>query len=199
MMPKFDPDQLDHLLKDITALEDADLLSDAGQQDALLAGIETNVEPMAPSPELRDRLLAAAAEKKTALGFAERLCQFFKLDLKTIQQHLSELTSLKPPYWEAAKLEGVWLKHFDGGPGLQTADCGFIYMQPGTSAPRHRHLGNEWMMVIQGEALTDDDQSILPGDLLLSKPDSCHAFSVVGTQPLVFAVIVFAGIDWRPD
>ncbi len=199
MMPKLNPDQLDQLLMDITALEDIDSSLDANSQDDLVSTVTKQIQPLSPSPGLRDKLMNTVTSETSAPGFADRLSRFFKLDLRVVHQHLADLANITAPNWEATRLEGIWLKHFDGGPGLQQADCGFVYMEPGTSAPMHRHIGNEWMMVLQGEALIGDGQSMLAGDVLLSPAESCHEFSAVGKQALVFAVIVFEGIDWHPD
>lgn len=202
-MPKFDPDQLDHLLADINGQNESPEasvhLNATSQHYHQLTSELHDVEPMAPSHALRNRLMASITQNAPFAAFSDRLSEFFRLNLDTINQHIAELETVTSPFWDPSNLDGIWLKHLDGGQGLEATDCGFVHMLPGTRAPLHRHQGNEWMYVIQGEALTDSGQTLLPGDLLLSPPNSCHDFTSVGNQPLVFAVIVFTGIDWLAE
>jgi putative transcriptional regulator len=91
----------------------------------------------------------------------------------------------------------VRLLHLAGGPRVASADCGLVRIEPGARFPRHRHLGDEWSLVLAGEAEEGTGARWAPGDLVHRPADSAHAFRVVSAEPLVFAVVLQGGLELR--
>ncbi len=63
---------------------------------------------------------------------------------------------------------------------------------PGVVVPRHRHLGDEDILVLRG-ALRDGRAVYRPGDLCHSAPGSVHSEEVVGDEECVCFVVYYGG------
>jgi quercetin dioxygenase-like cupin family protein len=61
----------------------------------------------------------------------------------------------------------------DGSAGL------LLRFHPGAHGDRHRHLGYELMLVLDGVLQNDDGDRYLPGTLVIEHPDSIHQMSSV--------------------
>jgi putative transcriptional regulator len=109
---------------------------------------------------------------------------------------LDALGAVSEEPWEDAGMAGVRLLHLDGGPKVATADCGLVHVEPGRAFPPHRHLGDEWVLVLQGQAQEDSGRQFLPGDLIHKAPGTVHSFRILGKEPFAFAVVLFEGLAW---
>ena len=72
-------------------------------------------------------------------------------------------------------------------------------MAPGTAFPAHRHLGDEWALVLRGRVLENESREYLPGDIALSRPGSVHRLRVLGEEPVLLALATATGIEFKPD
>jgi anti-sigma factor ChrR (cupin superfamily) len=63
---------------------------------------------------------------------------------------------------------------------------------PGVVVPRHRHLGDEDILVLRG-ALRDGRAVYRPGDLCHSAQGSVHSEEVVGDEECVCFVVYYGG------
>lgn len=70
-------------------------------------------------------------------------------------------------------------------------------MRPGVEFPSHGHGGDEWAIILEGEAREDSGAQWLPGDLVHRPEGSRHSFRVVGDRPLLFAVVVRGELDFE--
>ena len=59
----------------------------------------------------------------------------------------------------------------DGSAGL------LLRFKPGAHGDRHRHLGYELMLVLDGVLRNDDGEQYLPGTLIVEHPESIHQMS----------------------
>ena len=165
--------------------------------EELLGNVALAAEPRTPSPGVRERLLESLLPEMRFEGFKERLATLFDLSIERVRELLDTLDSVSGEPWEKAGLPGVHLLHFDGGLRVASADCGLVHVEPGQAFPPHRHLGHEWVLVLQGEAREDSGRLFQPGDLIHKAPGSVHSFRILGEQPFVFAVVVFEGVAWK--
>jgi putative transcriptional regulator len=153
-------------------------------------------EPVAPSEGLRGAVLASVAARTKLAGFTERLAALFDFGAARAEELLREASGRPGEGWEAIPLPGVRLFHFAGGPRVAGADCGLVRLEPGARFPQHRHGGDEWVLVLAGEAEEEETGGRwLPGDLLHRGAGSVHAYRAVGSVPFVFAVVLHGGIE----
>ena len=155
-----------------------------------LAELSLTAPKVAPPKSLRDNLLAGL-DSRSALpypGFARRLQRMFQFDE---QQTLDLLRkSADPKSWEDQGL--ISLLHFDAGAALPGTHAGFMRLAPGVRFPRHRHVGQEHMLMLSG-TLQEEDTGIIyhPGDSLRSEAGSEHAFSILPPHDGVFALLLY--------
>lgn len=155
-----------------------------------LAEVSLAQPKAAPPRSLRDSVLSAI-DRAAAVpysGFARRLGRMFQLD----EQQTLELLrmSADPKRWEDQGL--ISLLHFSAGPSLTGTHAGFMRLSPGVRFPRHRHVGQELMLMLSG-TLQEEDSGVIyhPGDALRSEAGSEHAFSILPPHDGVFAVLLY--------
>jgi quercetin dioxygenase-like cupin family protein len=173
--------------------------SDATFPD-LLAGDGLGAEPVAASRELRAAVLGTIAGASRLSGFGPRLAALFDLARERAGELLREAAGPATSGWEVIPIPDVKLFHFAGGPRVAGADCGLVRLEPGARFPGHRHAGDEWVLVLAGEAEEEGTgQRWAPGDLVYRAPGSAHAYRVVSREPLVFAVVLHGGLELTGD
>jgi quercetin dioxygenase-like cupin family protein len=165
----------------------------------VLASGDGAAEPVAPSGELRASVLRSISQPGVLTGYAGRFARMFDLTeeraLELLAQAQVPAVAQRAGAWEATPLAGVRLQHFAGGARVARADCGFVSFAPGVRFPEHLHEGDEWTLVLAGEAEEESSGARwLPGDLVHRAAGSRHAFRVTSAEPLVFAVILEAPI-----
>ena len=161
-----------------------------------LTGVALSVEPVRPSPDVRTRLFAALQPQTRFTSFVDRVAEFFDLGVERARELLDSISAVPNTPWEASPVPGTSLLHLDGGPRVAEAvNCGLVHIAAGSGFPRHRHIGDEWSLVLQGSSQEDNGHVSQPGDLLHKEADSEHAFRVISDEPLVFAVVLYGGIQ----
>jgi quercetin dioxygenase-like cupin family protein len=161
--------------------------------EELLADIEAAswlalaVEPVAPPPALRERLLAELASRERFAPFVDRLAALFDLAADRVRTVLQQFethegwTELYP---------GASFFDFEGGPALGEATAGLVRIAPGIPFPRHKHIGEERVLVLQGAFEDDAGQRVEAGQLAIMPDGSEHGFQVVSAQELLYVVVV---------
>jgi putative transcriptional regulator len=152
-------------------------------------------QDLAPSPALRERVLASVNPESRFEGFVERVARLFDLPEARAREILRTADQIASPTWVGIPIPGVQLMHLEGGPQRVGHDCGLVHVAAGASFPKHRHLGLEWNLVLSGAAEEDSGCLWLPGDLLLRGPETCHGYRVLPDQPVLFAVVLEARIE----
>lgn len=160
---------------------------------------EAGGEEIAPSAELRETLLASLAAESRFAGFVRRVATFLDLGPEDARRLLDRVAEVDGPAWEDGRVEGVRLHHFSGGPRLADAHCGLVSVEPGLAYPHHRHRGDEWSFVLRGRAREDSGRVWAAGDLVRSSAGSGHSFTVLGSEPFVFVVVVHGGVEHDPQ
>jgi anti-sigma factor ChrR (cupin superfamily) len=155
----------------------------------MLAMVALDLPPVEPPPALRDRLLASTAGR--FVGVIDRVAELFDLTRDAV---VSLLGSLPTADWQPSGIPGVDLIHVTPGPRVAGADAGFIRFQPGTQFPLHRHVGDEVMLILEGEVVENDGRRGHPGDAMYREAGSSHAF-VVGESGCLAAVLLVGGIE----
>ncbi|MCC6647467.1 MAG: hypothetical protein IT374_18080 [Polyangiaceae bacterium] len=165
----------------------------------LLALLGAGAPPAAPPGSLRAALLDAVSspDPRVALaGFAGRLERLFDLAPAAVDALLSAVA--RPAEWEPY-VEGVGLLHFEPGPrvasGAARVDAGLVRFRAGLAYPRHRHVGDEVMLILAGGLVEDVSQRrAVAGDLLHMGPGTEHGFRILPGAECVAAVLLHGGL-----
>jgi quercetin dioxygenase-like cupin family protein len=145
------------------------------------------VEPVQPKPDQRARLLAELDGAQRFAPFIDRVAALFDLGADTISSILDRFGSSDG--WTVL-YPGASFHDLVGGPALEGATAGLVRIGPGLAFPRHKHLGEERVMVLQGAFEDDSGRRVGPGQLEIMPDGSEHAFTVVSTQELLYVVVV---------
>ena len=120
-----------------------------------------SVEPIPPRPELRQRVL-------DLLG-----APALPIDLESYA-------------WDEP-LPGVRFCTLEEDPALGVRKV-LVWAKPGARYPRHRHLGDEDILVLAGH-LRDERGSYGPGDICRSETGTDHSEEVVGDEDCICFVV----------
>ncbi|MCA9709770.1 MAG: cupin domain-containing protein [Myxococcales bacterium] len=171
-------------------------MSDESFDEHVLDFLAGGLRPLAMPTGLRDRLLSTASGRNRLLPFLDRMMALFDLPEGEAQGHLHSVDDDEA--WEDM-LPGVRFRDFDGGPALGDAHGGLVRLQPGEAFPRHTHVGEERVLVLQGELVDDQGQHYRAGDLLVSADGTSHELRAEGDREAVYAAVVTALVITTPD
>lgn len=147
--------------------------------------------PVAPPPAVKDRLLASVGGGRFE-AFAGRMAKLFDVTLDRARELLALIE--RPASW-VAQIPGISLVHFEGGPSMADADCGFIRMTPGALFPPHTHLGEELVTILAGQLRDMTNHHVLrPGDDSLQAQGTSHYLMCVGDEDCIYASRALSGI-----
>lgn len=194
-----DAHEVEQALAAVPALrEDHDHLA------SILGQLALTLSPVAPSPALRGRLLAAVEAPEHRFDpFVDRLMALFDLTRTRVGQLLAALGD--PASWERGPGRGIQLFHLGAGPRARAVDAGFVRMSPGCEFPAHIHHGREHALVLQGSYVEEGStQVVRAGERCERAAGSAHGFRALDGPDLVFAVVLegpieIAGIAPPPD
>lgn len=153
--------------------------------DFLAGGLRTLATPTS----LRERLLGLASGRHRFLPFLDRSMALFDLPEAETEEHLYSVDD--DAAWEDM-LPGVRFRDFDGGPALGDAHAGLVRLAPGQTFPHHGHVGEERVLVLQGELVDDQGRYHRAGDLVVSADGTAHEVRAVGDQEAIYAAVVTA-------
>ena len=164
--------------------ESPELTKEYALLEQVLALRAATLLPIAPSPEARDRLLASLNGVDRFRPFLSRLCELVDQPEDLMRRLLERVDD--PTAWEPGPVPGLFLTHFQPGPRI-LADAGFIRVTAGHAILRHRHLGAEVTLVLEG-TFWEGGVRYFPGQLLERAAGSVHEFAAGTERDLVFAV-----------
>jgi quercetin dioxygenase-like cupin family protein len=171
--------------------EEVEAIVDADPIEAAKLHAFFQVAPtVAPSPQLRQRLLASAGGGRFE-NFSARLADLYGVSLGRARELLGLLE--RTASWESP-LPGAHLLHFIPGTAYANADCGFVRIEPGAMFPWHLHRGEERCVVLEGSISDHEGQTWTAGDLAVGEPGSTHELRA-GSDGVLFAARVIDGID----
>ncbi|HUQ08406.1 MAG TPA: hypothetical protein VM261_38210 [Kofleriaceae bacterium] len=179
------------------------MIRDPDLDDELAALLEESMladalDPVAPAPALRARLIDTIAAVPSGPGVLERFTARFAAIFDVTVERARELFAhaCDPSSWEPGPGPGTWLIHFEAGPACAGADTGFVKTSPGARFPWHHHHGPEQNLILAGQALDSTAGLLSPGDEPAMGTDTEHDFTVVGDEPFLYAVRVF-GVEFN--
>ena len=196
-----DPDELDsldHALGVMPAAERAQrereprLRDEADAVAETLAALAVALPAVAPRPELRTRLLAAASGPARLAPFIDRLARMIDVAVDAARELLLSID--RPDSWQPSPAPNVRLIHLTGGPAVAGLDVGFVQVAAGTGFPLHRHIGDEHVFVLQGSYSDSVGSTVRTGEQARMLADTEHHFTAGPERDLIFAVVV-GGIE----
>jgi anti-sigma factor ChrR (cupin superfamily) len=147
------------VFEDLISSFDEGELKDLDELERTVAALAFLAEPVAPSPSVKDKLLAQINSQTTNK----------KSDLSKVLQTVTVRAD-----------EGDWI---DFEPGIQIKPLfndqfnktvtTLMRMQPGSSLPEHKHIGVEQCYVISGEMIVGETHYVA-GDFFVAMPDTIH-------------------------
>ena len=162
------------------------------------------ITPVAPSAEVKARLMASIGDSKFD-SFSARMAKMFDVSVDRAREFLG--LAERSASWEPQPVPGIHLVHFDGGPAYAAADCGFVRLADGAMFPPHTHLGEEVSLILSGqlEAIAADGskQILSAGDELVQPEGSGHHLVAIHGE-CIFAAramngIAIGGAPMRPS
>jgi quercetin dioxygenase-like cupin family protein len=157
--------------------------------ERVLEFLAGGLRPLALPGSLRDRLLGAAGGRNRFLPFLDRMMSLCDLPEREAEGHLHSVDD--DAAWDDMA-SGIRYRDFDVGPSLGDAHGGLVRLQPGEVFPRHTHVGEERLLVLQGETVDDGGNVYRAGDLVVSPDGSTHEMRAVGEQEVIYAAVVVA-------
>jgi len=152
--------------------------------------------PRSPSPTIRARIFAAIRANGRLHAHAERVARFFDFAVDKARALLDSID--EPAAWDPGPVPDVALMHFNAGAKLAQADTGLVRFPKGIAWPLHKHIGDEYMLIIEGAIREDDGTLHGPGSVLFRPAGSAHAFDVMPEVDCVSGVILYEGIEMPP-
>lgn len=149
----------------------------------------------APPPPLRARILDDAKPPRLA-AMIDKLADLFDVSVARARALLLRLDDATA--WAPGPVPESWIMLVDGGGGAKVAGafCGFVKMGPGVRWPAHKHLGTEYMLVLEGGFAQDDGVEVHPGQVHVMREGSEHAFTIFPDETCVAAAVVFGGVEF---
>jgi hypothetical protein len=164
---------------------DAALAAELATYQQTADAIGTAIEPVAPPPEIKQRLLASVGGGRFE-AFSARMARMFDVTV----DHARELLGLieRPASWVPQVVPGISFVHFEGGPATAAADCGFVRLTPGTMFPPHTHIGQEATTILSGRVHDPvHNRTIGPGEDYLMSAGTDHCLVCVGDEDCIYA------------
>jgi len=161
---------------------------------ASLSALEPAESDSAGLARGRARLLATVADgtERYAPLFG-KLTQFFDLNVAALRAVFARAE--KDSEWQQGPLPWVSLFHLEGGPAVAGLDTGLVRLKKGMPFPRHRHVGPERVLVLEGGYFDHEQRWYGPGDLHVMEDGTEHALQIGHEQDLLLAVILVADIE----
>ena len=181
--------ELDVFLRELQGDDAADGGVAARDPELGLIAVCESLKPVAPSADLRARLLASADAPSRLARFADRVAELLDVGLDKARELLARIDD--PSAWEE-QLPGVSFLWVEGGPRVAAAVRGFVRVRAGLDFPDHEHLGDEVTLVLQG-GFEDPERKLVcrAGDIDRMPTGTAHGFRALagGTDLLKLAVV----------
>lgn len=178
---------LQELYGDVSPAEEAAMMDVFASSGAALP-------PMMPRAGLKARILRSVERPRHA--FVDRVARLLDLSMQRAREVLDKFDDMVG--WEAAG-PGVMLFHLEAGPRLSGAVVGLVRVDAGILFPRHSHIGEEMVLVLQGGIRDESGQVFLPGDIAYMSAGSEHEFTALPGNELAYLAVVHEGVDFSPS
>jgi hypothetical protein len=160
--------------------------------EALAAALIETLAPVAPSPDLRRRLMTALEGADRFRPFWPQLAELLALPVAAVRAALARID--EPGAWSKV-LPGISSLGLAAGSALAGAQAVLLRLRPGVIFPRHEHLGAETALVLEG-AGHDEGQIYTPGMIIQHATGTTHEFRAGDNRDLLL-VVLHHGVQFR--
>jgi anti-sigma factor ChrR (cupin superfamily) len=147
---------------------------------------------IAPSPDLKKRILASIATAPRLEAYVEASAQLLDVPPARARDYLWMVDDTAR--WRPTPFEGVDTLKVKGGPSTADAFSVFIRVRAGASLPEHDHLGPENGLVLQGRVRNREGQVYGPGDRVDMEGGSRHELFAMPIIDCIFLAILHIGV-----
>lgn len=192
------------LARQDAALLEAGITSDelAATKDALAAFAIASTTREAPSPSLRERIVASRGRSGKYGVFADRIARLFDLPVARAEELIQRIE--RADAWTPFLVDGVRMIPVVAGPKCDGAIATLVRIEPGARFPEHAHRGDETMLVLDGGFRETGDgegdaatREVWRGDEIFRADGTEHALVGLPGIPCIAAVVVFGHADFR--
>jgi putative transcriptional regulator len=181
-----------HVVERAVASDPA-LASELASYQQTAGAIGAAIEPVAPSPEVKQRLMASIGGGRFE-AFSARIARMYDVTVERARELLGLIE--RPASWIQQVVPGLTFVDFEGGPATAGADCGFVRLVPGAVFPPHTHLGEEVTTVLAGKIHDPThNRTIGPGDQYVQTAGTTHYLVCVGDEDCIYATLAIDGIS----
>lgn len=175
---------------------DAALAAELASYQQTADAIGSAIQPVAPPPEVKQRLMASVGGGRYE-AFAARMARMFDVTVDRGRELLGLIE--RKASWIAQPVPGLSFVDFEGGPATAAADCGFVRLAPGAVFPPHTHLGEELTTILSGRVHDPvNDRTIGPGEDYIRPEGTTHYLVCVGDEDCIYATRAHNGISLGP-
>lgn len=151
----------------------------------LLGDTALALSPVAPSPEGKQRLLAATVPAAWE-QVIDRVARMWDLAVGEVRRVYAR--AMDAAEWSEAGIPGVLAFHLEGGPATAGADVGIVCFEAGLEFPSHTHGESESYVVLGGELLDSTGNVERVGDVVTHLER--HSFRVSDAGPAYIALVL---------
>jgi putative transcriptional regulator len=162
-------------------------------RETLAAMAARMLAPLTPRPDLRARMLAGLDEPERFRPFFAELSRLLALPVAAVRTLLAKVDD--PSGWKKL-VPGISMFEFNPGAGAAGNQASILRLAPGTTFPRHQHLGPELGFVLEGAGHDEGDdaqpgirQEYGPGVLIPQATGTSHRFHAGDRRDLVLVVL----------
>ena len=153
------------------------------------------LRPEAPSKAARGRLLAAVSSGPTRYApFFSRMAALFDLEEDRVATVLEGVDD--EAQWQPFPVDGVRTFPVSGGPAVAGMMTGLLWQEPGAVFPRHRHRGDERLLVLAGSLRDDGGRVYVTGDDYRLPAGTEHSVSVPSDDRCIAAIVLAGGLEF---
>lgn len=172
---------------------DAAIAAELTSHQRATEAITDAIQPVAPPPEVKQRLLASVGGGRFE-AFTARMARMFEVTLDRARELLGLIE--RPASWVPQVVPGISFVDFVGGPAIANADCGFVRLAPGAVFPPHRHIGEEVTLILSGRIHDPvNDRTIGPGEEYIRPAGTTHYLVCIGDEDCIYASLANDGIE----
>jgi len=147
-----------------------------------------------PEPGTRARMLELVAGPLRFAPFAGRVARLFAIDPNAADEALVRIVDESA--WMEGPVTGFFLAPAFVGASLAGASAAFIRARAGVTFPRHRHIGDETVLVLQGIFQDSDVPPARAGQYVHKSSGSSHDFTVPEGADCICAYLTLGGIEF---
>ena len=148
---------------------------------------------VAPSASLRSRLLKDVGGIVPYARYLDDMAEMLVGSRALLEGELRGLPH--PKTWVDGPVKHCRLFPCDAGSSLDDVIRSLVLMESGSTFPDHEHLGDEYILVLQGSLLNEDGKLYRPGDKLHMAEGTNHSFEVPDGLDLIYFNIVHHGLQ----